>query len=428
MTIKSSATLIIIAVTLCSNFALTQESIITPQTLKELKTVASAIHSEKHESYITHTTKGEIISTAFASLTGEAVNPLFGVTIRSIYIYFKTDNSLRAGLPWFYQPKFWLPMALLILAMIFKGTIAEANPILKKPLDAISDLISKGGALVSLPIIVSIFANQLSSPMNDALSLLQNNLSGTVYAADGASMENSRTFLQSMSYIISCGIGTIIYLIVFISFNTFEALILISPFPAVDAGLKSIRIGVIGFISASTTINPWAGAIISAITVLICLIITGWAFRLSVFSFIYSTDIIFFRSRWTNIKTAEIKAFSNIGIKKQLPIRTYGKLTINDNILVFNYRPWLVLPKKTLALKDERAHTAVGKGLINNFIITQDKEDAPILRLPPRYNSHEETIKQLFSLSKITDISILRGINNLFKYIKSKIVGDSQKI
>jgi hypothetical protein len=67
--------------------------------------------------------RGERINQAFVALTGEAVNPLFGVTALGMYRYFSTQEEFRDGLPLYDQPEVWLPLLCLILLMLFNSTV-----------------------------------------------------------------------------------------------------------------------------------------------------------------------------------------------------------------------------------------------------------------------------------------------------------------
>lgn len=409
----------------CSELKAEESGGLDVNTIKSIQNVSKALKKDSRESYAEHIGKGEIIAVAAATLTGEAVNPMFGVTARSIYVYYDTDEIMRQNLSWYYQPKFWVPMGLFILAMFFKGTVGEAAPFLKKPLDAASDLVSKAGGLASLPIIVSMFAGQISEPVKDSLVFLQHNFSGVAMAAEQV-VNNSEggSFLQTVSYIISAAIGSFIYIIIWLCFNTFEVLILVSPFPIVDAGLKTFRLTVMGAIAGITALNPWAGLAVSAVLALICFFIAGWSLRLSVFGLIYSTDIIFLRSRRTRVSEPRIKVFSNHALRKKVPARTYGKLLLENGKLVFKYRPWLIMPLRTLELEKSPGKLEVGDGLFNAYIICPESEGYDIFfRLPPKYNKCSFDICNKFGFLQVRDISVLRGLKNLFGFIRDAFSG-----
>ncbi len=46
-----------------------------------------------------HVSRGSRVAAAFTALTGEAISPLFGVTARSLWVYWTTPSELRSALP-----------------------------------------------------------------------------------------------------------------------------------------------------------------------------------------------------------------------------------------------------------------------------------------------------------------------------------------
>ena len=60
---------------------------------------------------------------------------------------------------------------------------------------------------------------------------------------------------------------------------------------------------------------------------------------------------------------------------EKVPTRTFGKLSRNDKgELVFNYRPWLVLPQRTLVLPAGNYET--GRGLFYSEILRVEGDSA----------------------------------------------------
>jgi hypothetical protein len=99
------------------------------------------------------------------------------------------------------------------------------------------------------------------------------------------------------------------------------------------------------------------------------------------------------------------------------PARTCGKLSRGaDGLLVFCYRPWLMLKEKSLTLP--LAQYAVGRGLIWSEIVRLEGEAArSALLLPPRYRSHEEELVKVYSLAGVRPI----GLRAVFRWIKEAL-------
>lgn len=386
-----------------------------------LEDVAEALRVENSETYSHHAGKGQQLSQAFATLTGEAANPLLGVTLRSVYVYYQTPSEKRAGLPWFYQSEVWLPLVLLMLGMVFKGTIGEAVPVLKKPLDAAADLVSKGGAVVSLPLVLAVFADSFAAPVSEAVTTLSNFAFPSVMAAEGDGTAGG--VMKVVGWAVSLTLGLAVYCTVWLAFSTIEVLILVSPFPAVDAVLKSFRLAVIGSLCGISQLSPTGGLLSSLLLVLVCSLVAGWSLRLSVFGFLYSLDIVFLRSRRARLAPGRIQAFAGASLTDRVPIRTLGVLGQNEEgIMTFFYRPWLVFPRKALTLDVETSGLDVGLGLLNPYLVKPTGEGGfqVLFRFPPRYQGHEEELCSLLRAGAVRDTSVLRGIRNLFSFLRGE--------
>jgi hypothetical protein len=147
-------------------------------------------------------------------------------------------------------------------------------------------------------------------------------------------------------------------------------------------------------------------------------LIAGWSFRLSHFGLVFVWDFATRRgNRFTPDLTAN-KMFLGRKIAK-VPARSYGKLSRDEKgRLVLNYRPWLVLPARTLALPEARY--AIGKGAFFSEIFQLDGNSERIaLLLPPRYRSHEE---QLVAIYGFVDVRPT-GLHAVWQWVKSLFGG-----
>ncbi len=344
-----------------------------------------------------YASRGERLNQAFVALTGEAVNPLFGITMLGVYKYITTDAAYRPYLPAYYRPEVWIPLLIIIALMLFNSTIAEAMPFLKTPLNALGDVVNKAGAIVVLPLVVKMFADTVAGPIGQEIAQASNTLFPAAFAAD--SLLSAGAVWSILGWIAGAAVGTIIYLAVWLTFNMVDVLILLCPFPGVDALLKSFRLAVIGAIMGAREVSPTIAFFLAATIVVISFFMAGWSFRLSIFGWITSTDLLFFRRK--SVENEPVSAFS--GELAPLPMRTLGRLQRKENgELLFSYRPWLILPRRTLALGSPDKF-ACGRGLLNPFLVSGSNPDAPWLRLPPRYRGQEQAMAGHFGLPRIVD-------------------------
>lgn len=348
--------------------------------------------------------RGERINEAYVALTGEAVNPLLGVTALGMYNYFKAPEHLRDGLPVYDQPVVWVPLLCIILLMLFNSTICEAIPFLKAPLNALGDIVNKAGAVAVLPLVVKMFADAVAQPAAEHIASAADFVFPVAYAGEAGMMSSAWT---SLGWLAGAAIGFVVYVAVWLTFNVIDVLIVVCPFPGVDAMLKSFRLAVVGLLAGVNQLSPAVAVVLALILTVVCLFLAGWSFRLSVFGLFFSADILLLRRRRVD-EEGGTRAFSCAGLTQArgVPVRTWGRLGKNvAGDLVFSYRPWLVLPRREVVI-GSAADFSAGRGLLNPFLVADAEPDAPWLRLPPRYRGAEGEMVDLFGLRRVTDCGV----------------------
>ena len=350
---------------------------------------------------------GQQVAQTISEITGVAISPLMGVGAVGAWQYFhaKTPEQ-KARLPWFANPLFWVPALLLVGACFVKDSCGVVLPaVLKKPFDVAETIEHKISGLVAtgafVPIAASIFH---SSGAGDGVSLS---------AAGFAAIDLSWLYNALMVPVAMAA-----FFIVFLASNAINILILLSPFTVLDAALKAFRTAIIASIVISSWANPWFGAAWALIIIAFCYLIAGWSFRLSHFGLVFVWD---FATRRGNRFTPDLTANKMFLGRKinQVPARSYGKLSRDEKgRLVLNYRPWLVLPARTLALPEARY--AVGKGAFFSEIFQLDGDSERIaLLLPPRYRSHEEQLVAIYSFVDVRPT----GLHAVWQWVKSLFGG-----
>lgn len=388
-----------------------------------LQAAAAALRQPRAENYSQHVAHSQSLTVAFASLTDQAVNPLFGLTVRGMWVYLRTPAATRTALPWFHQPEVWGPLAIVLLLMLFNSTIVEAAPPLKIPLNALGDLVNKGTAILALPIFVSLFAESAAIPASEALAALWDacRLNPTAYAATATTAQSASTGLAaSLGYAAGLVVGTFVYGTVWLAFNTVDVLILICPFPAVDACLKSARLAVVGILAGLTHLSPGTGLAAALLILAASLLIAGWSMRLSIFGLLYSTDLLARRHAAPMREATALWAFSSTGLQPEVPIRTLGALARNEaGQLVFQYRPWLLLPRRHIVLPDSAQAYAIGEGLLNPYLTQPRSSGSPslVLRFLPRHRGHEEELDNRLGTAGVQDTRLLRGFRSLWRLL-----------
>ncbi len=330
-------------------------------------------------------------------VTGVAISPLMGVGAVGAYDYFKAKTDLeKQKLPWFASPLFWVPALLLVGACFLKDTVGITVPtVLKKPFDIIETAEHKVSGLIATGAFVPVVVNMLHEV--------------NATTAPGASLHSlgfaAATMPNWLYDVLMTPIAMAAFFIVFLASNAINILILLSPFTTVDAALKGFRTAILASVAGTAFINPWLGAAWALIVILISYLIAGWSFRLSHFGLVFIWE--FFTGSKGRFKpdTKENKMFLGRKIEK-VPTRTYGKLSRSEKgELVFNYRPWLVLPPRTLILP--AGNYEAGRGVFYSEILRIEGDSAKtVILLPPRYRGHEEEIAKIYNFAGVRDIGL----------------------
>lgn len=355
------------------------------------------------------------IAQTLSTLTGVAISPLLGVSAVGCYQYCKAQtNEERARLPWFASPVFWFPAFLLLAACFIKDTAGTALPTpAKKPFDALETIEHKISGLVAtgafVPIMVNMIHEANSTGGQPTLSL----------SALGFATITLPNWLYDL---LVTPFAMFIFFIVFLASNAINILILLSPFTIIDAALKSFRAAILASVVGAAAIghwtgHPWIGATWALIIIVISYFIAGWSFRLSHFGLVFVWE--FFSGGRYRFQPNPEHNHMFLGRKcEKVPTRTYGALLRNGSGgLIFKYRPWLVLPERTLSLPP--AAYEAGRGLFYSEILRVDPDSTrTVFLLPPQYRGHEEEIARIYHLAGTREVGFRAAwtwFRNLFR-------------
>ena len=337
---------------------------------------------------------GKQLCQTISMITGVAISPLMGVGGVGAWQYFEAKTpEERAKLPWFANPLFWVPALLLVAACFLKDTAGTILPTaVKKPLDIAETVEHKISGLVATGAFVPI-----------AVSMLHMGGGG------GATLSGAGFAAVDMSWlynILMTPVAMVAFFVVFLASNAINILIILSPFTIVDAALKGFRTAILATVAASAWADPWIGAAWALIVLGISWLIAGWSFRLSHFGVVFVWDFFTFRRKRFTPDPKGNNLFLSRKINK-VPGRTYGKLARDEKgNLVLNYRPWLVLPPRTLVLPEGKY--CVGEGAFFSEIHKIEGEDSKdVILLPPRYRSHEAELVKIYGLVDVRPVGLL---------------------
>jgi hypothetical protein len=333
------------------------------------------------------------IATAVSTVTGIAISPLLGTSAYGAYRWATAEGeAARASLPWYAQVKFWLPALLIVGVCAAKDALGAALPPgMKKPLDVLETIENKISGLVAagavVPATMDLFSKLLleKTASGGGGDLAMHGLA-TIHLAAGG-----------FSWVLDLALvpfGLAVFVVVWMASHAINVLILLSPWGAIDAALKAGRTALLGLLVLTATINPWVGAALSAVVIVISYFVAGWAFRLTVFGSVFSWDFLTVRrARFVPLEN-DNRMFAG-GNLADVPVRTYGRLVQRtQGGLEFVYRPWLVRRPRVAPVTTPVPALTVGKGLFLSTIFAEEAGTQFIL--PPRYRGHEETIARAY--------------------------------
>jgi hypothetical protein len=315
---------------------------------------------------------------ALSTITGVAISPLLGVSAVGAWRYFHTPASQRANVSWYAQPWFWGTGLFIVLLAFVKDTFgAVLPPGWKRPFDIAELIENKLSAIVAAGAFVPIFA-----------ALFESGTSASLAGAGFAAIDGN-----SIAQFLMIPFAVAVFVVVFLASHAINILIILSPWGAIDAVLKVARTFVLSLLTVVSMINPWVGAIFSIGVIVVAWFIAGWSFRLTVFGTIFSWDLLTLRRARCEPKGTEHRAFTACKIERT-PARSCGRLVKTaTGELQFQYRPWLILPRKTV--KVPNTNLSVGNGFL--FPILQreaDGNETVLINFPPRYCGHEADLER----------------------------------
>ena len=331
---------------------------------------------------------------AISTVTGMAISPLLGTGAYGAYQWASAkDDAARAALPWYAQWTFFGPALLIVGACAAKDALgAVVPPGLKKPLDVLETIENKATGLVAAGAVVPFTMAAVSKMM---LGVPTAGTDGAVLGSSGLAMLHVGAIdFSGLLNVLTVPFGLAMFAVVWMASHAINVLILLSPWGAIDAALKGARTALLGLLTLTATLNPWIGAALSILVIVIAWMVAGWAFRLTCFGSVFCWDFFTVRRARFAPKENDNRMFAG-GNLPGVPPRTYGRLALRTSGgIEFYYRPWLVMPERSAVVANDKAELAVGKGLFFSSITANDRDT--LFLLPPRYRGHEETVARAY--------------------------------
>jgi hypothetical protein len=215
------------------------------------------------------------------------------------------------------------------------------------------------------------------------------------------------------------------FVFVWLASHAINMLIILSPFTIVDSALKAFRLSLLGLLTGASFANPYLGAALGLVIIVVSYFIAGWSLRLTIFGTVYIWDLVTFR-RCRFQPRAESNWMFTARKLEGAPVRSYGRLVFQEGgRLRFDYRPWLVLKQRSFELPQERY--CVGRGLFYPEIDRMHENKlTSLFILPPRFMTHEEAVARVYGIDGVRDVGLLKGMTAMWNWLKG-LVGARSK-
>ena len=317
------------------------------------------------------------VATGVAQLTGLAISPLLVLVAIGWIDFQAAGGTASPSLPVHANPWLLIPCSLVLGLTILKKFASPAMPLpIRKLFDAAEYLEAKLSALVAagvlLPTIMSTFAAATGSGAAAAQT--------AGFAADWG------------NYLWIVPITLAMFASVWITFHIIDGLIVLSPFALLDTLLVALRASVLAVIVLALLVSPFVALILCAPIILLSMMFAGWCVRLDLFALCVATDLLFRRSTRTDAAKGPVRAFL-AARELGAPIRTMGHAAPLADRIRFTYRPFFVLPRRTIDLAAERVVLVRGALWPTMHAGTPRRR---LLSLPPRYGPHASLVASRF--------------------------------
>lgn len=370
-------------------------------------------------------TTGEEIARTVTLTTGVPISPLLGVSGLGAWRWWQTPAAARAALPWYARPWFWGSGLFLVFLFAANTTLGAAVPGLKKPMDFVEEHENKVSALLASPIVL-LEVKRLLGLALPALTTGSDAAAGGPLAGAGLALVASPGALDGTAkLLVDIGLGALYlacFFVVFLAFHAIQVLIALSPSALLDMLLRTMRLSLLGLLGFSSWIHPYLGAALGFAILFVAWLLAGWSFRLTVYGSVLSWEFLTGKDGSADPASAPLAAFAQRGLKG-VRTRTFGRLEADGaGGWLFRYRPWLVLPRRAVAVP--AGEMAILKGALSPLLVRQGPVRAQTLvRFPPRFRTREAELAAQVGVGEVLEGRIVRGFKAAWRWLKELVLG-----
>jgi hypothetical protein len=352
------------------------------------------------------------ISTGVAQVTGLAISPLLVFVAIGLADFFRFGGfSAESGaMPLHANPWILFPLATVLLVLGIKKFLSPAVPMpIRKVFDAAEYFEAKLSALV----VAGILLPSIISTMAAVSSVTE---APAAIAGPGA------WIMGLGGYALAIPLVLVIFGCVWITFHVIDALIVLSPFAILDAILVAVRVLILAIVGVALLISPYLAVAVCAPIIVASLLVAGWCVRLDLFALAVASDILLLRNKPDEAAGGPMRAFL-AARGHGAPIRTMGRVEPRpEGGVRFTYRPFFMLPKRTLEIPAE--NPVLVRGFLWSTLRDESRRRG-IVALPPRYRAHAAAIGARLR-ADVRDGLVLRSWKGLMSALRSIVSPDTE--
>jgi hypothetical protein len=210
---------------------------------------------------------------------------------------------------------------------------------------------------------------------------------------------------------------------VFLVSHACKCLLLLSPSSFITTGLRGLKGAFLVAFAGTAYVSPWAGLVFSLVIIVVCVVLSGWAFRWNVFGWLFVWD--FLGSRFDREVGPEepLKGFAT-GNLEGVKARTYGEIRRDGETWVFSYRPWLILPRREVRWSGGR--TGLRAGLLAPALTLRkdgQKDFVTIFSFRLRFYRHADVLERRLGVDERQPSRVVQGARQAFAWLSEQISG-----
>jgi len=364
--------------------------------------------------------KGEVLAREIAKTTGIALNPLLCMSALGAYTYYSTDQAARTGLPWHASPKFWGPLAFVLLLIFVKDSSKIALPkILTVPLDAAETLLEKKAtALLALPMLFSAISNGEFEQVQQGAQQVVDAVFPLAFAA-GTTMDMAAQSSPDMvTTLLTYAVIVTLFVVVWVLSHAFNILILLCPFSSFDMVLATARNTLVAAVMGLS--NTPFGLGLSLVVIVVAVWFFPRALRLVLFGTLVSYDIVLYRLLRRPVPAASlypVTGFTCCPIADIAP-RTYGRIDQEQGEVVLRCRPGIFRREQTVRTGVKTSGCFLKPGILSPVVSQRPvaREDVDFFRLRPQYHDVIEKVAEHLHIKVARETSLVGKLGVWLKW------------